>query len=83
MGKSVQDGGFAGKLHATFEGIVSNRYPISEQNILGVASGRNLLNMTPQPSGSGNAICVTDLFGKHPLTIDFLYVKDASHSLGP
>ena len=79
----MQDGGFAGKLHATFEDTVSNRYRISAQKLLRVASGRNLVDMTPQLSGSGKAICVADLFDNQPLTIDSVYVKDASHSLVP
>ena len=79
----MQDGGFAGKLHAKFEDTVSNQYPISAQKLLRVASGRNLVDMTPQPSGSGKAICVTDLFSRQPLTIHSVYVKDASHSPGP
>lgn len=65
--------------------IAGQDSPISAQKLLRVASGRNLVDMTPQPSGSGKAIGVTDLFGRQPLTIDqdSVYAKDASHSPGP
>lgn len=65
--------------------IAGQDSPISAQKLLRVASGRNLVDMTPQPSGSGKVIGVTDLFGKQPLTIDqdSVYAKDASHSPGP
>jgi len=65
--------------------VTGQESPISVQKLLRVASGRNLVSMALQPSGSGKATGVTDLFGGQRLTIDqdSVYAKDASHSPGP